>query len=60
MDEFTGGFILGIVSVLVVRAMVLTSYFKSTPSAIDVYRGKTTLEIVYRDSIPIDSIVVFK
>ena len=27
---------------------------------IDVYRNRTTLEITYRDSIPIDSIVVFK
>ena len=30
------------------------------PTALDVYRGKTTLEITYRDSIPVDSIVVFK
>lgn len=32
----------------------------SNPQAIDVYRGKTTLEITYKDSIPIDSVVVFK
>jgi len=32
----------------------------STPQAIDVYRGRTTLEITYRDSIPMDSVVVFK
>lgn len=30
------------------------------PRAIDVYQGKTTLEITYKDSIPIDTIVVFK
>ena len=30
------------------------------PQAIDVYRGKTTLEITYRDSIAIDSVVVYK
>lgn len=30
------------------------------PTAMDVYKGKTTLEITYRDSIPVDSIVVFK
>ena len=30
------------------------------PSAIDVYRGKTTLEITYRDSVAIDSTVVYK
>ena len=32
----------------------------SNPQAIDVYRGRTTLEITYKDSIPIDSVVVFK
>ena len=30
------------------------------PTAIDVYRGKTTLEITYRDSVAIDSTVVYK
>ena len=30
------------------------------PSAIDVYRGKTTLEITYKDSVAVDSVVVFK
>ncbi len=30
------------------------------PEAIDVYRGKTTLEITYRDNVPVDSVVVFK
>lgn len=33
---------------------------KETPTALDVYRGKTTLEITYRDSIAVDSIVVYK
>ena len=32
----------------------------SHPQAIDVYRGKTTLQITYKDSIPVDSVVVFK
>lgn len=30
------------------------------PSAKSVYEGKTTLEITYRDSIPVDTVVVFK
>ena len=30
------------------------------PKAIDVYRGKTELEITYRDTIAIDSTVVWK
>ena len=33
---------------------------KDTPTALDVYRGKTTLEITYRDNIPVDSVVVYK
>ena len=30
------------------------------PTALDVYRGKTTLEITYRNSVAIDSTVVYK
>ena len=30
------------------------------PTAIDVYRGKTTLEITYKDKVPVDSTVVWK
>ena len=33
---------------------------KNTPTALDVYRGKTTLEITYRDSVAVDSVVVYK
>ena len=34
--------------------------YEKRPSAKDVYRGKTTLEITYRDSVAIDSTVVYK
>ena len=30
------------------------------PRAIDVYQGNTTLEITYKESTPIDSVVVWK
>ena len=30
------------------------------PQAMDVYKGKTTLEITYKDGVAIDSTVVFK
>lgn len=33
---------------------------QNTPTAIDVYNGKTTLEITYRDGVAIDTVVVFK
>lgn len=35
-------------------------YDNITVDAIEVYRGNTTLEITYRDSIPVDSIVILK
>lgn len=34
--------------------------FSKRPTALDVYRGKTTLEITYRDSVAIDSTVFIK
>lgn len=40
--------------------IIISAIFCSKPTAIDVYRGNTTLEITYRDSIPVDSVVVFK
>ena len=30
------------------------------PKAIDVYQNNTTLEITYKDNVPIDSVVVWK
>lgn len=39
----------------------LTGLFDSnTPTAMDVYRGKTTLKITYVDSVAVDSVVVYK
>lgn len=51
--------------ICVVSSILLGGVFHSldearTPQAIDVYRGNTTLQITYRDSIPIDSVVVWK
>jgi hypothetical protein len=30
------------------------------PTALDAYRGKITFEITYRDSVAVDSVVVYK
>lgn len=30
------------------------------PKAIDVYRGKTELKVTYEDSIPVDTVVIYK
>ena len=38
----------------------IKNYKPKSPTAIDVYRGKTTLKVIYIDSIAIDTVVVFK
>lgn len=43
-----------------VSAYVFSQNDSDKPQAIDVYRGKTTLEITYRDSVAVDSLVIFK
>jgi TRAP-type C4-dicarboxylate transport system permease small subunit len=45
--------------IMVSMLIIGIPYSLSIP-AIDVYRGKTTLEITYKDNIPIDSVVVYK
>lgn len=40
--------------------LMMTAVANGSPSAMDVYRGKTTLEITYKNGIPVDSVVVFK
>ena len=53
------GFIGGMIGVLL-PAIIIACVVSLQPKAMDVYRGKTTLEITYKDSVAIDSVVVFK
>lgn len=39
---------------------IIHDYCSPSITPIDVYRGRTTLEITYKDSIAIDSVVVWK
>ena len=41
-------------------AIFLIIAYLCKPKAIDVYRDKTTLEITYKNSVPIDTVVVWK
>lgn len=59
LDETIGGMLIGL-AITGIFSIVYISILNNKPSALDVYRGKTTLEITYKDSIPIDSVVVFK
>ena len=57
------GCIVVISSIIILAAIFVNSYVEdseSKPQAIDVYRGKTTLQITYQDSVPVDTVVVYK
>lgn len=61
--DFDGGVFFGIVFsiMFVIEVSMLSKVIKKpTPTAMDVYQGKTTLEYTIRDEVKIDSIVVFK
>lgn len=45
---------------LIVGLGLIGEYCSPSITPIDVYRGKTTLEITYKDSVAIDSVVVWK
>ena len=44
----------------VILAMADEDTSKGKPSAMDVYQGKTTLEVTYKDGVAVDSVAVFK
>ena len=60
---FEAGAIIGeVITILIVIEVYLISIIteKPTPSALDVYRGNTELEITSVNGTPIDTVVVFK
>lgn len=62
-DNIFGGVLIGIfIMTLALIEVCLISIIteKPKPSAIDVYRGNTELEITYVNGIPTDTVVVFK
>ena len=53
-------FIIGCIIGGILGILIHNWLISGEPTALDVYQGKTTLEITYKDSIPIDTIIVFK
>ena len=63
IDATKGGLCSMIAGVIIgIMAIVVKEHGEegTTPTALDVYRGNTTLEITYRDSVAVDSVVVYK
>jgi len=59
-NEDSSGVLLSIIGAIVFTVCLMETLSDNKPTALDVYRGKTTLEITYRDSVAIDSTVVYK
>jgi hypothetical protein len=61
-DEAILSAILGasIISVLIAGICIINEQISPSITPIDVYRGNTTLEITYRDTTALDSVVVWK
>ena len=59
MKEFLGTLFDWVVGAIT-GVLIYVSIVSNKPTALDVYRGKTTLEITYRDSVAVDSIIVYK
>lgn len=63
VDNVWNGFFYGLWftgCVLIAFWSVIITKSEPSPNAMDVYCGRTTLEITYRDSVAIDSVVVFR
>lgn len=54
------GLLISVIGFVVTGVIIGVCTPNYEPTALDVYRGKTTLEITYRDSVAIDSTVVYK
>ena len=59
-DSSGWAFFLGVMGAYILSGGIMMYQESCKPTAMDVYKGKTTLQITYKDSIPVDSVVVFK
>ena len=60
IDVNGGAFFCGVIGAYLLSGGLMMYQESCKPTAMDVYQGKTTLEITYKDGVPVDSIVVFK
>ena len=62
-ESFDTGVFIGAIIIMLMTieiCLVVTITEKPTPSALDVYRGNTELEITSVNGTPIDTVVIFK
>lgn len=49
-----------VIIILIIVSIFHIAIYTLQPTAMDAYQGKTTLEITYKDGVPVDSVVVWK
>ena len=59
-DKSELAFFLGVIGSYFLSGGIMMSQESNKPTAMDVYQSKTTLEITYKDGIPVDSVVIYK
>lgn len=59
-DRIGWAFFLCVMGAYILSGGIMMYQERCKPTAMDVYQGKTTLEITYRDGVAVDSVVVFK
>ena len=59
-EKYDVAIVLAVLGSWLASGAIMWHDIHSHPTSLDVYQGKTTLEITYKDGIPIDSVVVFK
>ena len=60
IDSNCLAFLFGVIGAYIISGGIIMYQESRKPTAMDVYQGKTTLEITYKDGVPVDSVVVFK
>ncbi len=53
-------YIVSLLGTYLISGVLMWLDIHKQPTAMDVYQGKTTLEITYKDGMAVDSVVVFK
>lgn len=59
-DEGNTALSIALLIFAVVGLSLILAYIYDTPTAIDVYKGKTELRITYDGKVPVDSVVIYK
>ena len=52
--------LLSTISTIILTSLISSYGNRNTPTAMDVYQGKTTLEYKVVDGVKVDSVVIFK